>query len=55
LWLVAAGLLTILVHAPTTRFIETASLLVAPALIYWAALLLMPKSVAAHPIGVKPS
>jgi hypothetical protein len=44
LWLVGAGLLTILVHAPATRFIETASLLVAPALIYWATLLLMGES-----------
>ena len=43
LWLAAAGSLTVLIHAPATRFIETSSLLVAPALIYWAALLLMPR------------
>jgi hypothetical protein len=41
LWLVAAGPLTVLLHAPATRFIETSSLLVAPALIYWAVLLLV--------------
>jgi hypothetical protein len=41
LWLAAAGSLTVLIHAPATRFIETSSLLVAPALIYWAVLLLM--------------
>jgi len=44
LWLAASGVLTILIHAPANRFIETSSLLVAPALIYWAALLLRPQA-----------
>lgn len=39
LWLLGAGLLTILVIAPSTRYIETSSVLVAPLLIYWAVLL----------------
>jgi hypothetical protein len=42
LWLIGAGLLTILVIAPSTRYIETSSVLVAPLLIYWAALLVLP-------------
>ena len=42
LWLAASGLLTVLIHAPANRFIDTSSLLVAPPLIYWAALLLRP-------------
>jgi hypothetical protein len=43
LWLVGAGLLTMLVIAPSTRYVETASVLVAPLLIYWAVLLLAPR------------
>jgi hypothetical protein len=43
LWLVASGILTILIHAPAIRFIETSSLLVAAPIIYWAALLLKPQ------------
>jgi hypothetical protein len=39
-WLGASGVLTVLIHAPANRFIDTASLLVAAPLIYWAALLL---------------
>jgi hypothetical protein len=42
LWLTASGILTVLIHAPANRFIDTACLLVAPALIYWATLLLRP-------------
>jgi hypothetical protein len=42
LWLIAGGLLTVLLHAAGTRFIETASLLVAPVFIYWAVLLVTP-------------
>jgi hypothetical protein len=48
LWLGASGVLTVLIHAPANRFIDTSSLLVAPALIYWAALLLKPKVVGAR-------
>jgi hypothetical protein len=40
LWLVGAGLLTMFVIAPSTRYVETSSLLVAAPLIYWAALLI---------------
>jgi hypothetical protein len=42
LWLAASGVLTVLIHAPANRFIDTSCLLVAPALIYWATLLLWP-------------
>ena len=44
LWLVGAGILTMLVIAPSTRYVETSSLLVAAPLIYWAALLLWPRT-----------
>lgn len=40
LWFIGAGILTMLVIAPTTRYIETASVLVAPLFVYWAALLM---------------
>jgi hypothetical protein len=43
LWLGASGILTVLIHAPANRFIDTSCLLVAPPLIYWAALLLEPR------------
>jgi hypothetical protein len=46
LWLVGSGLLTMLMSAPSTRYIDTASLLVAPIFIYWAALLAAPRLVA---------
>ena len=39
LWFVGGGLLTMLTIAPSTRYIETASVLVAPLFVYWAALL----------------
>jgi len=42
LWLIGSGVLTMLMSAPSTRYVETASLLVAPLLIYWAALLVAP-------------
>jgi hypothetical protein len=42
LWLVGAGLLTLLMIAPSTRYVETSSVLVAPVLIYWAVLLVAP-------------
>jgi hypothetical protein len=42
LWLAASGVLTVLIHAPANRFIDTSCLLVAPTLIYWATLLLRP-------------
>jgi hypothetical protein len=49
LWLVGAGLLTMLVIAPSTRYIETSSVLVAPPLIYWAMLLVAPRLAALQP------
>jgi hypothetical protein len=39
LWLVGAGVLTVLMIAPATRYIATSSLFVAPLFVYWAALL----------------
>lgn len=39
LWLLGAGLLTMLVIAPSTRYIETSSVFVAAPAIYWAVLL----------------
>ncbi len=47
LWLASAGLLTVLVIAPSTRYIETSSVLIAPLLIYWAALLVRPSTATA--------
>jgi hypothetical protein len=44
LWLAASAPLTVLIHAPANRFIETSSLLVAAPLVYWASLLVCPKS-----------
>jgi hypothetical protein len=43
LWLVGSGILTMLMSAPSTRYIETASVLVPPLFIYWAALLACPR------------
>ena len=43
LWLVGSGVLTMLMSAPSTRYVDTASLLVAPIFIYWAALLAAPR------------
>jgi hypothetical protein len=43
LWFVAGGVLTILMSAPSIRYVETASVLVAPVFIYWAALLVAPR------------
>jgi hypothetical protein len=43
LWLVGSGILTMLMSAPSTRYVETASLLVAPVFIYWAVLLSVPR------------
>jgi hypothetical protein len=43
-WLAAAGVLTVVIHAPANRFIDTSCLLVAPPLIYWASLLLRPNA-----------
>jgi hypothetical protein len=54
LWLIGAGLLTMLVIAPGTRYIETSSVLVAPLLLYWAALLLVPRLAALHPKAAPP-
>jgi hypothetical protein len=49
LWLVGSGALTMLLSAPSTRYIETASLLVPPIFIYWAALLIAPRLAQAKP------
>jgi hypothetical protein len=49
LWLIGAGLLTMLVIAPSTRYIETSSILVAPLFIYWAALLVAPRTASLQP------
>lgn len=43
LWFIGGGVLTILVSAPSIRYVETASVLVAPIFIYWAALLIAPR------------
>jgi hypothetical protein len=42
-WFVGSGILTMLMSAPSTRYIETASVLVPPLFIYWAALLACPR------------
>jgi hypothetical protein len=41
-WFVGSGILTMLMSAPSTRYIETASIFVPPLFIYWAALLACP-------------
>jgi hypothetical protein len=51
LWLVSAGLLTMLVIAPSARYVETSSVLVAPILIYWAALLTAPRAASKKPLS----
>ena len=43
MWFVGAGVLTIMMSAPSIRYIETSDLLVAPLFIYWAALLALSK------------
>ena len=43
LWFVGAGILTVLMSSPSIRYIETSTVLVAPVLIYWAALLACPR------------
>jgi hypothetical protein len=43
LWLIGSGVLTMLMSAPSTRYVDTASLLVAPVFIYWATLLAAPR------------
>jgi hypothetical protein len=52
LWLVGAGLLTMLVIAPSTRYVETSSVLVAPIFIYWALLLVAPRLSRAPSVNV---
>jgi hypothetical protein len=42
-WFVGSGILTMLMSAPSTRYIETASVLVPPVFIYWAALVACPR------------
>jgi hypothetical protein len=41
-WFVGAGVLTILMSAPSIRYIETSDILLAPLFIYWAVLLASP-------------
>jgi hypothetical protein len=49
LWFLGAGVLTILMSAPSIRYVETASVLVAPVFIYWAVLLAAPRLAAPPP------
>lgn len=42
MWFIGAGMLTIMMSAPSIRYIETSAILVAPLFIYWAVLLAMP-------------
>ena len=49
LWFIGGGVLTILMSAPSIRYVETASVLVAPVFIYWAALLACPRLSASKP------
>ena len=49
LWLVGAGILTVLMSSPSIRYIETSTVLVAPVLIYWAALLACPSLAQSRP------
>jgi hypothetical protein len=52
LWFLGGGVLTILMSAPSIRYVETASILVAPIFIYWAALLIAPRLAAsARPVS----
>jgi hypothetical protein len=44
MWFIGAGVLTILMSAPSIRYIDTSNILVAPLLIYWAALLVLPNA-----------
>jgi len=55
LWLAGAGLLTMLVIAPSTRYIETSSIFVAAPLLYWAALLVARRAPPAPISGAPPS
>ena len=43
LWFIGAGVLTMLMSAPSIRYVETASVLVPPIFIYWAVLLVAPR------------
>jgi len=49
LWLVGSGILTMLMSAPSTRYVDTACLLVAPIFIYWAVLLAAPRLAQPNP------
>jgi hypothetical protein len=42
LWFVGAGVLTMLMSAPSLRYIDTSNILLAPIFVYWAALLALP-------------
>jgi hypothetical protein len=42
MWFIGAGILTMLMSAPSLRYIDTSDVLVAPLFIYWAALLVRP-------------
>jgi len=41
-WFIGAGVLTIFMSAPSIRYIDTSAVLVAPLLIYWVVLLVLP-------------
>jgi hypothetical protein len=43
LWFIGAGILTMMMSAPSIRYVDTAAVLIAPLLIYWAALLVRPE------------
>src|SRR5262249_26780210 len=49
LWFIGGGVLPILMSAPSIRYVETASVLIAPLFIYWAVLLACPRLAAAPP------
>ncbi len=48
MWFIGAGVLTILMSAPSIRYIDTSDILVAPLFIYWAALLVKPSATPAQ-------
>jgi hypothetical protein len=55
LWFVGAGILTMLMSAPSIRYIETSDVLVAAPLIYWAALLVAGRPAPGSISGAPPS
>ncbi|HEY1544647.1 MAG TPA: hypothetical protein VGG01_19780 [Xanthobacteraceae bacterium] len=47
IWFIGAGVLTMMMSAPSIRYIETSDILVAPLFVYWAVLLASPAKKAA--------